>query len=260
MKDELINIKKELEALTQRVDAYFNLISSSQTVSKMEREIIKGEPIICIRAGHGGIDPETNAYTTKGKQWMHSHSLPIALHKEDADGKHFYEGVWNRAMAALISKELWSRGIPNKSVHHEYKDIRLMSQVDTINNIHRNENPICLLLELHSNAANTQARGFEVFTSPGESKSDKYADMLYKKIAADFPLKMRRDRSDGDYDKEARFTMITKTWCPAILPEFGFYDNAEDILIIMNPEVMQRYAIVLADVAEQAYKDKVNKN
>lgn len=224
-------------------------------MENMRRDIIPGEVVICVRAGHGGIDPSTGKYTTKGKQWKYEKDkMPIDLHYEDKLYKHFFEGVWNRDMATLISNELWLRDIPNVSPHHKWKDIKLYDQVNTINDWHKN-NPIALLLELHSNAANTRARGFEIFTSPGETKSDKYAEMLYNIIDKDFDMKMRRDTSDGDYDKEARFTMITKTWCPAILPEFGFYDNIDDVQYIMRHDVMKRYAKACSDVAEQAYKD-----
>lgn len=218
-----------------------------------------GTPTIGIRAGHGGIDPKTGKYTTENsKFWVHDHSLPIELHATTKQGKVFYEGVWNRMIADKVSLKLFARNVPNTQFHHRYLDLPLTQQYQAINSWHKTT-PIPLMLELHSNAANTKARGFEVFTSPGNTKSDKYAEHLYKGIQKNIPqMSLRSDMSDGDYDKETRLTMTTKTNCPTILPEFGFFDNAEDILLIMDENIIETYTNLLADTAELAYQDFIS--
>lgn len=217
-----------------------------------------GLPLIGIRAGHGGLHPETGQYTTPsktGKLFVHSKDLPIELHKTTNKGKVFFEGVFNRYVADRVAKKLGALNVPNAQFHHPYLDIPITQQSETINKANTT-NPIPLLLELHSNAHNGKARGFEVYTSQGNTKSDLYAELLYGKIKERIPqMILRQDLSDGDHDKETKLWMTTQTNCPTILPEFGFFDNAEDILLIMNPEIIDTYTTILTEVAQKAYLD-----
>jgi len=238
MKDKLLQIRKQLFDIIDDIDVTIN---TTEVTKKGHRAIVHGETVLAIRAGHGGIEPITGEYTTSGKQWQHP-DIDIRLH----GNKTFYEGVWNRTIADMLYNSLWNINIPCIKIHHEWKDERLMSQCDKINKIHRNSNPIALLFELHSNASpNHNARGFEVYTTKGETASDKWATTLYMEVEKLGIMKMRPGRSDGDPDREKDFTMITKTWCPAILPEFGFYDNSEDIRVIMDTDAMQKYVKAL---------------
>lgn len=211
---------------------------------------------IGVRAGHGGIDPKTGKYTTQNsKFWVHPHSLPIELHAKTKAGKVFYEGVWNRIIADKVCNKLFARNIPNMRFHHPYLDLPLVHQSHSVNTWNKTM-PIPLLLEIHSNAFNTKARGFEVFTSKGKTNSDKYAEHLFQGIKSKIPqMPLRYDLSDGDHDKEAKLWMTGETDCPTILPEFGFFDNAEDILLIMDPEIIEIYTDLLTDTAELAYQD-----
>jgi N-acetylmuramoyl-L-alanine amidase len=53
---------------------------------------------------------------------------------------------------------------------------------------------------------------------------------------------MRTDRTDGDYDKEARFYVLTRTVMPAVLIEHLFFDNYQDARLLMDPETVDRFA------------------
>ena len=55
---------------------------------------------------------------------------------------------------------------------------------------------------------------------------------------------MRRDFKDGDNDKEARFTMLTKTNCPAILTESGFYTNREQCKDMLTYQFIGKVAVM----------------
>ena len=57
---------------------------------------------------------------------------------------------------------------------------------------------------------------------------------------------MRVDFSDGDADKERKFTVLTKTKGPAILIEIGFMDNAEDLAYVTDPENFERICRAIA--------------
>ena len=55
-------------------------------------------------------------------------------------------------------------------------------------------------------------------------------------------IRMRTDLSDGDYDKEARFYVLTRTLMPAILIEHLFFDNLQDAELLMDEEIVDRFA------------------
>jgi N-acetylmuramoyl-L-alanine amidase len=85
-----------------------------------------------------------------------------------------------------------------------------------------------IYVSIHVNAAGSDgkwhnATGWEVYTTPGETKSDKLATYLYN--AAKYNTKdkkMRTDYSDGDPDKEAHLYVLKNTICPAVLTENFF--------------------------------------
>ena len=84
-----------------------------------------------------------------------------------------------------------------------------------------------LFVSVHCNSAeNRSANGFEVFTTPGETESDKLAIETFRSYASSFPhLRKRMDTADGDEDKEASFAVLRLTRCPAILFELEFISN-----------------------------------
>ena len=99
-----------------------------------------------------------------------------------------------------------------------------------------------ILVSIHCNAAGNgsnwmQARGWEAWTSVGQTKADKLADFLYE--AAEeclLGMKIRKDMADGDPDKESRFYILRHTKCPAVLTENLFQDNREDVDFLLSEE------------------------
>ena len=86
-----------------------------------------------------------------------------------------------------------------------------------------------LLLSIHCNSAtNKEAHGYEVFTSPGQTESDVVATHLYESWEHDFPDRAgRKDTTDNDPDKEASFTVLTKSAKSAVLFELEFIHNVQ---------------------------------
>lgn len=82
-------------------------------------------------------------------------------------------------------------------------------------------------VSLHCNSAGTTtAKGFEVWTSPGQTLGDALATCIFKQIQSTFPDMLERvDYSDGDPDKESKFYVLTQTDAPACLIEMGFISN-----------------------------------
>jgi N-acetylmuramoyl-L-alanine amidase len=93
-----------------------------------------------------------------------------------------------------------------------------------------------LLIPIHSNGVtNPTAHGHEVFTSPGETNSDQLATFWVEEFESTFPnIHVRKDTTDNDPDKEANFTELTQTACPAIYLELLFHTNDAEVRILRD--------------------------
>ncbi len=196
-----------------------------------------------IDPGHGGINPATGQYVTAGKR-----------SQKWSDGSVYYEGVGNREIAKLVGEQLKLKGIKFKySVDpSNHLDISLTARASVANSTPGN----VVFISIHSNGvANPQANGYEVFTSPGQTKSDELATIWYQEMGKEFPdLKGRPDTTDGDPDKEAEFTVLTKTKCPAFLIETMFHTNEKECKILMSAEGKKRIANVIVRTIERIEK------
>ena len=105
-----------------------------------------------------------------------------------------------------------------------------------------------IFISLHCNSAvNPSAKGFEVWTSPGNTLGDKLATCIYEQIAAEFPDRVGRvDYSDGDPDKESRFYVLIHTDAPACLVEMAFLSNDEEAALLADATWQDRYARAIA--------------
>ncbi len=190
---------------------------------------------IVLDFGHGGIDKNGN-YTTAPKKMKKFH-----------DGVVAYEGVINRQIGALLLHFLqWE--FPHLNIvttvkPNDARDISLSYRVRVANQYNPKET---IFLSIHSNASpNGNARGFEVFTTKGQTKSDTLAEMIYQQVNELYDplnLKMRKDLSDGDHDKEIDFYVLRKTTCPAVLLECLFFDNRDDFNLLNSTHFQKELA------------------
>lgn len=189
--------------------------------------------VYILDPGHGGINPATGQYVTVGKR---SPKWP--------DGSVYYEGVGNREIARLCGAKLKALGIDYvyTVTPTDWKDTSLSVRVARANAVFSTEPAV--LISIHSNAAaDSSAHGYEVFTSPGQTNSDKYATVLFQEFAEAFPeLKGRANLQDGDPDKEELFTMIAGPKCPAMLIETMFHTNPKECKMLLDPKVQDRIA------------------
>jgi len=164
---------------------------------------------ILIDAGHGGMLEGKYMTDPKwGKFYKHSETFTA------------YEGVTNRKIAGELMAKLSQASIPFVQIHHEFKDTPLSGLVAKANAIAGDR----IYLSIHSNAG--KGKGFEVFTSKGETRSDKYAEIFCNQLVKDFPAwPLRQDTRDGDKDKEEDFYVLKNTNCPAVLVELLFFDE-----------------------------------
>ena len=125
--------------------------------------------IVLLDNGHGGLI--NGEYQTPGKR------SPVW-----DDGSQLFEGEFNRSIVARITESLTSINIPYVIIAPETRDIKLSTRVKRANDI---QGESCFYLSIHSNAGG--GNGFEVFTSPGETTSDKIATIFGEEYRKTFP-------------------------------------------------------------------------
>lgn len=153
------------------------------------------------------------------------------------DGR-LMEYAYAREIAEMVVYELKKIGIDTERIVREESDVPLSERCRRVNEYKASET---ILISIHCNAAGSgnwmNARGWEAWTSVGKTKADKLATCLYN--AAEEVLdgmKIRKDTSDGDEDKESDFYILKHTKCPAVLTENLFQDNKEDVDFLLSAE------------------------
>ena len=176
-----------------------------------------GKLFIVLDAGH--------AATTAGKR--------------SPDGR-FLEYEYNRRLGREIGKRLTELGI-NWCFTYDTEDTKDLSLTERANVANRFSKLYgasnVLFISIHHNAAGdgknfVKASGFEVYTTKGDTVSDKYADVICEE--AEKILKPLGRKVRGH--KEHNFTVIYKTVCPSVLIEYGFYTDKEEIEWLMTEE------------------------
>lgn len=178
-------------------------------------------------AGHGGM--YNGKYVTAPAKM---HTFP--------DGLTIHEGVINRAICRKLEALLKKADIDYRLIHDEEEDDTLLVRVNRADAEYAKDKR-CIFLSIHSNAG--RGKGFEIFTSKGQTKSDKVAVIfceVYKKHFPDFAF--REDRVDGDADKEENFYVLRKTDCPALLVENLFFDNRYEAEFLLSEDGQRKIA------------------
>ena len=163
--------------------------------------------------------------------------------KRSPDGL-FREYSYTREIAAKVTYALRKRGYDADLLVPELYDVSLLERVHRVNvKCHSLGANNVLLVSIHVNAAGNgkewkNARGWEAWTSRGQTEGDKLADYLYQSAIEAFQpnTSIRSDWGDGDFDKENQFTILSKTLCPAVLTENFFMDNKEDVEYLQSDE------------------------
>lgn len=193
------------------------------------------KPIILIDNGHGNNTPG----------------------KRSPDGR-LREYSYNRTIAARVVDALKQQGETAFLLVKEDEDISLKERVERVNAYCRQYGKSnVIVVSIHVNAAKCgaewlNARGWSVYTSPGQTASDKIADYLHgaaveilkngeygKGTFGKNQRPVREDNSDGDVDFEDRLYILTKTPCPAVLTENLFQDNRDDVDFLLSEQGKQ---------------------
>ncbi len=167
--------------------------------------------------GHGGIID--GVYQTAGKR------SPVW-----PDGQQLFEGEFNRAIVDRLVKMCAANNILHVNLVDTQEDVSLKDRVSQANSIARSSDKPCIYVSIHANGFNQEsANGWSVYTSPGETKSDEIATILFDKSMREFKGEyMRKDTTDGDPDKESNFYVLVNTTMPAILSENFFMTNSDN--------------------------------
>lgn len=161
--------------------------------------------------------------------------------KRSPDGR-LREYAYTREIAARLEIELRKNGIAVERIVKEEIDVPLTERCRRANMYKASE---AILVSIHCNAAGNgsswmQARGWEAWTSVGKTKADKLATYLYEGAENCLSgMKIRKDMSDGDPDKESGFYILKHTRCPVVLTENLFQDNREDVEFLLSEEGKQ---------------------
>lgn len=238
----LKDIQKQLENALQLVSKSLNDMKNIYPEEANNIEDAKESWKYCVflDAGHGGRHPETGQYMTPpqvGKVWDHKKGR---FH----NGSIFYEGVFNRTVAQKVKHKLTAMNINVIMLNHDYEDTPLSLRTKRANDYHVNEQK-GVLVSIHSNAHNTQARGWSIWTSQGQTNSDILATVIHNKCkemsAGKFAMR-EQSYIDNDPDYEAPFWMLTKSAMPAVLIEHLFFDNFEDAKLLMREDIQNIFA------------------
>lgn len=154
--------------------------------------------------------------------------------------KSLYEWDFNNKMQYSIKKRCEEHGIhvylsnPNPE---SVADIGLTTRANKMNDYWKSKGkPKSLMISLHANAYGSDwngARGCETFNAGNASATSKsFAKDINTEI---FSAMKKLDVNAKDRGvKTEDFTVIYKTLTPAVLVEYGFYTNKDDLKILKN--------------------------
>lgn len=169
------------------------------------------------------------------------------LGKRSPDGRH-REYKWSRERISQIRIVLESMGYTVVLTNDTNREIGLSKRKSTAESYAKKyPDLIPLLISFHNNAAGDgsewkNASGIEVFTSVGRTTSDIFADYVLQQLKLWFPKASHRYNKDEymERDKETNFTVLMGNYS-AMLIEFLFQDNKDDVVMLESPTVNKRF-------------------
>ena len=231
-------------------------------ISNYYSQVVKYKNCIFYDMGHGGLHPTTGLYMTPPRNGkFFNHGDKAYFHKDGI----FYEGEKNRYYGYEVVKRLQEKGVNVIVVNHPFNDTSLQHRTDLANMYHANIQPGFYFSE-HSNAANGRARGISLWTSIGQTTSDRlatqYMNIMKESLkpkpgqeTPSFSLRFMEQMQDGDVDYEQNFHVLVRTVMPAVLSENLFFDNLQDSLLLFNNEYREWYVNAQVEFLEDVAKN-----
>lgn len=171
-----------------------------------------------IDAGHGGFNTADRTFTF-------------------GDGLTIFEGYINRRIAGMVNDLLIHNNIDYTNIYLPFFDFRLFDRVCVADNIYAGDKR-AIIISIHCNSTpEHNGSGFEIWTSPGQTRSDKIANIFSSTYQKNFPqYTCLSGRTKGDLEKDDKFTIIRKTDCPSILLENLFFDNRKEAEFLLSEQ------------------------
>ena len=161
------------------------------------------------------------------------------------DGTH-REYLWSRERVSFIKKMLLERGCKGFVTTTSEYEPGLSERRNFANTISKGSKK--LLISLHNNASGScsewkTARGFCAYTTKGVTGSDKCVDIILGQLALDFPNLRLRKFSESKFggDFEENFSVLMGNDYMAVLVEWLFQDNKEDLALLKNYETNTKF-------------------
>ena len=185
----------------------------------------------------------------------HGKETPGKRSPQFENGVQLFEWEFNRRICLKI-KELIEDEFKCVLANEDDVDYKLSTRAEIINNICKQEREIGqipIMISVHGNAASSDgnwknATGWEVYSTPGKTNSDKLASCFCEVFKEVFPNKKLRGH------KEAKFTIIQKTNCPCVLTENFFYDNKEECAYMLSEEGVYNIALLHVEAIKKYEK------
>lgn len=165
-------------------------------------------------------------------------------------GSYIPENDFNKRLMKLIQKELTNNGIKYIELAPGDEDISLQNRVKTANN-----NKVDLVVSIHANAISStwqdKAQGLVVIhTANCSTKSITLANNCYNYLSKDVKwykdgatrYKVRKDTDISGYT----LYILKNTTMPAILIEYGFMDNINDVELMVSDKFAKDCAVATA--------------
>ena len=175
--------------------------------------------------------------------------------KRSPDGRH-REFAWSRERVKSLQATLTDLGYEVYTTTESLYEPGLSKRKNFATQIRKGERK--LLLSLHNNAAGSNgewmnARGVEVYTTPGMTNSDICADYILNQFKEDFPeIKMRYNKNAKfERDKEAKFTVLMGADYMGVLVEWLFQDNKEDVELLMDANINRKFETSIVNAIEK---------
>ncbi|MCF6135208.1 N-acetylmuramoyl-L-alanine amidase [Thermoactinomyces vulgaris] len=150
-------------------------------------------------------------------------------------GRVIYENEFNRAVVALLDKELERCSFRTLLVAPTDADTPLSERTRKANSAGAH-----LYVSCHYNAGGGE--GLETFHYPRSTKSQKAAQIIHRHLMASGVK--RKDRGV----KTANFHVLRETRMPAVLIEYGFMDDPglDEAAQMIDPKVQKDFAVATA--------------
>jgi N-acetylmuramoyl-L-alanine amidase len=154
---------------------------------------------VMIDPGHGGIDAGAVANNVKEKDL----NLEVALYLQAILQKYKIDAQLTRYQDANLS----------------------LKDRCTISNLFKAD----LFISIHHNAANGKAKGYEIYYFEKSNDGKKLAELIDKQFAKLSTKRYVGDKEVAGTVTEWNYFVLEKTHAPAVLTEFCFIDNLEDL-------------------------------